>query len=233
MTKAAFYKGQRLHEDLQTWRMSSTADLGRLAGAYRLFGYVNPRSRNRYNELTVATAIRPAVATSTLDRQTAMLLQIAQEHEALVTLSETLGPVSWTQDDTQVAAVTSSHSADPVAQTVSIGAAGGAWVPTAGAYLLCRAPSGTAAASPGFVAVITGTGVGTVDFVVDEDIDSSWEVRAVQMHYPEMAYDTYNDGGPPAPSVDWIRTGPTMAYRFVGGSGALLTISPDDEVDLG
>ena len=232
MTKAAYFKGERLHENLQTWKAAPTSMLGRLQGAYRLMGKLNPRSRNRFTELTVLTAVRPKSDTTYMDRQTRLNAALHQKHDSLLASSETLGPVSWTDDDTQAADISSSYSANASPQIVSHGSLGGSWTPVVGHYLLCRRPQTDQTPCAGFVAAITAVGSGTVSFIVTEAIDSNWEIRAVAQHYPEMAYDTFADGGGTNPSVDFVRTGPKVGYRFVGGENSRIVIATALQQDL-
>jgi len=230
--KAAYFKGERLHQNLQLWRIAPTANLGRLQGAYRLMGFANPRSRNWYTELTVVTAVRPAAGVAGMDPQTQLNAALLQKHDSLLAVSDTLGPVSWCEDDSQESDVSSVHAADPSPVPVSIGALGGGWVPTVGQYLLCRKPSSDQQPSPGFVALIEAVAPGLLTFIVQQDIDATWEVTAIQQHYPEMAYESWADGGGTSPATDFLRTGPVVAWRFVGGEDSRIVLAQTLQQDL-
>lgn len=210
-TKAAFYKGVRLFQNLQGWEPTPSSESARRTGVLRSLGEIVAESPNHFIDLSVLCAVRPVTASSPMDRQTTFNVLMDQVLDRLISVNAALGPVAWCQDDTQYGTVSGSHSAGS-SVAVAHGALGGSWVTAANRYVLFRNPDTGA----GFVAIIQSRTSGSVTCDLEEAITSSWEIWNVQLHYPSMRFVTMSRGTPNVPSGDYHRTGPQVEYQFEG-----------------
>ena len=224
-TRAAFWKGIRLHQDAQGMLPNPASVSGERDGVTRLFAKSVSGSPNWKVAIDVYTSVPEVTAYSDLNKQTTLMLRFQQQLSALIAASKAEGDLSWCQDDTQTADVTGSFSGS--AATVTHDTPGGSWTPTTNQLVLFRNPTTGA----GFVTTIDGTGSGSVTVDLDEAITTAWDMVYVQSCYPTTRFVTHSPGAPQNGAGDYSRTGNAVTYSFL--STADVEISSLHTQDLG
>lgn len=185
--KVVYFKGVRLWENLKHWKPTPVRTGNtRKGGTSRRLGVLNPRSPNFFYEIMVHTDVKPVTVVSDLGYQETFNLQMLQEQAALIAVSQSLGDLSWCQDDTEyvtVSAVTMPGSY-PGAGVWSY--TGSGFTPAAGQYVLMRNPTTGA----GFVTLLTSGGAGSAGGSVSEAVAVGWEMVKIRFYFPNTAFVT-------------------------------------------
>lgn len=229
--KAFFWKGLKVLGTLMSWKpYGIPLSPAEKQGTSREMGELSVRSRNYLYDIKVKTNLSPRTTLDlgndlTIGPQGVMNLTFLQWQATAIGLSSTLGPLSWCEDVDEKLDVSGvvAPGAYPGVGTVSYAGAG--FTPLAGMYVLLRDPE----SGEGFVTFVTGVGGGAITCVLDNAIDTDWDIVLIRFYYPNTAFRQV-DGYETATQVDdkWI---PDLTTSFKSKSHP---VYPTDYlIDLG
>jgi len=189
--KVVYFKGVRLWENLKHWKPTPVrSGSTRKGGTSRRLGVLNARSPNFFYEISVHTDVKPVALMGggiDLGYQEIFNLQMLQVEKDLIQVSQSLGDLSWCQDDAEVVTltgVTTTPGSYPGAGIWTY--TGSGFTPAAGQYVLLRDPT----SGEGFVTLLTSGGGGNAGGTLQQAIASGWEMIHVRFYFPDTAFVT-------------------------------------------
>jgi len=224
VAKAVYFKGVRLWENLRYWTGAAqrTGEMT-FQGVKQTNVSLNPESPNFNREITVHTTIAPVTAVDDLSVQATVHAALLQEEKRLLAVADSLGDLAWVEDTDQKASVSGAETAGAGVQ-VEHGATGGSWTTEAGHYVLVRQPS----TGLGFVSIINSRAAGYVNIDLDVDIDATWDIVNIAMHFPDVAYQRMDPGAPNQVGDDKWRA--DVVYLFQSATDPVF--ASDYNIDL-
>lgn len=220
---AAFWRGVWLWQHAAPWEpRGERGGSGRHLGATQKRGRQISGSPNFIHEARVQTFVDPVGAAGLdVDPETAMLLRLAQLDAELVSLSDEQGPLTWAMNQNHRAVVNGGPHASS-GSNVTHDAPEGEWSRAVGQLVLCRKPT----TGEGFVATVASVDsggsnrMGLTELVAGtwQSLDSTWELRYVQIVYVDAEFVSFTVSTPSTLSAKAYRG--EVEYLFSVASAA-------------
>lgn len=193
--KCFFWKGVRVLGSLKSWKPYAIPQNAiERSGTSRVMGTMGVRSRNYLYDIRVKTAVNPKETmtvggNSDLDigPQGVLNLTFLQWQALIVGLAggpDALGDLSWCEDDAQKLTVSSVAPPGGYPGSGVVTYTGSGFTPTVGEKVLLRKKTN----GHGFVTEITAVGGSTFTAILNEAVDSTWEVYLIRFYYPDTAF---------------------------------------------